>query len=308
MATRRPFVIFVVLAIYIILQFGWWAYLIHRQGTIIHALEQGSQIGTYRNYSLWMILSEGGVFLLIVSVLLYLAFRAYHRELRLARAKDNFLMAVTHELRTPIAGMRLNMQTMQREGLQQDVRTQLLTNAITDTHRLQDLSDRILLAAKSDQEVIGVATEEIDISELTETLLIKCIQDFGKDHTIHSEVELGLLVFLDPIGYEFIIRNLVENAAKYSPKGSEIQVTLKKKSDNAILEVIDRGCGISQHDKKLVFDKFYRAGNENTRNNKGTGLGLFIVKRYTQRFGGSISVTDNATSGCTFRVILPLLE
>ena len=306
---RRPFIIFVVLAIYIILQFGWWAYLIHQQGIIIQALEKGIEVADHRNYSLWMILSEGGVFLLIVTALLYLAFRAYRRELRLVHTKDNFLMAVTHELRTPIAGIRLNMQTMQREGLDQQVKNQLLENAIADTHRLQDLSDRILLTAKSDQEIIDVTAKEIDLSSLTQTLLVKCQQDFGKDHTIRSSIAEGISVFIDPLGYDSVLRNLVENASKYSTKKSIISVELNKQNGHAVLQVTDEGCGISQQDKKLVFNKFYRAGNENTRNSKGTGLGLFIVKRYAQRFGGSVKVTDNTkTSGSVFKVTLPLIK
>lgn len=302
---RKPFIIFLVLALYIVLQFSWWAYLIYDQGQMLNMAAQGHLLEKAGRNHLRMILSEGTVFLVIVSFLLLLAYRTFKRELGLVRSKDNFLMAVTHELRTPIAGMQLSMQTLQRAGLDDKQRERLISNAISDTKRLKDLSDRVLLAAQSENESLSPNKTEVDISALAARLVQKCKTELGKEHRIESTLGESLVVETDETAFSTILINLLENAIKYSPKNSLIAVSLSAKSGTVELTVADNGPGISKEDKNRIFDKFHRSGNEMTRNTKGTGLGLFIVKRFAEDLGGSVQVSDNSPKGSIFTVSLP---
>jgi K+-sensing histidine kinase KdpD len=100
-----------------------------------------------------------------------------------------------------------------------------------------------------------------------------------------------------------ILANLVENAVKYSPQGSNIKVVLCKNAGRIQLDVMDQGNGIAEADKKRIFEKFYRAGNEETRSAKGTGLGLYIVHYFVKLHGGSIQVLDAPSGGSVFRLV-----
>jgi signal transduction histidine kinase len=103
-----------------------------------------------------------------------------------------------------------------------------------------------------------------------------------------------------------ILVNLVENAVKYSGSNHDVLLTLIKDSQHAVIRVSDQGTGISAEDKTRVFDKFYRAGNEETRKTKGTGLGLYIVKYLVEKHQGSIAVKDNLPRGSIFEIRLKL--
>src|SRR5690606_36593608 len=105
-----------------------------------------------------------------------------------------------------------------------------------------------------------------------------------------------------------VLTNLIENAAKYSDEGSNIRVRLYNTHQKAYLQVIDHGHGLSDSDKKLVFNKFYRVGNEETRITKGTGLGLYIVKNIVSDMDGTIEVKDNHPKGSIFEITMPAIE
>jgi signal transduction histidine kinase len=303
MAARKPFFIFTLLALYIVLQFGWWVYLLYQQGIVIQELEAGRVAPDHRSYSLSMVIGEGSVFLLIVLSGLYLAYRAYRKELELIRAKDNFLMAVTHELRTPIAGIRLNLQTLERSGLSPEQRKSVMDRALDNTKRLQTLSDHILLAAQNTSTNTGSISKAIDVSMIVLNTCNGFIQRAETSHRINMHIEEGILVAIDPDAMTSIIENLLQNALNYAPNGTDIQISLTKSDDGVLLEVMDQGPGISNEQKKLVFEKFYRGGEEMTRSTKGTGLGLFIVRALVKQAGGRISIKDNDPSGSIFTVL-----
>lgn len=305
MAARKPFFIFTVLALYIVLQFGWWVYLLYQQGIVIHELEAGRIAPDHRSYSLSMVIGEGSVFLIIVLTGLYMAYRAYCKELRLVRTKDNFLMAVTHELRTPIAGMRLNLQTLQRIDLNDDQRSTLMQRAISDTARLQALSDRILLAAQSDDDIVRSTSSTVDVSLIVTSSCENARQTFANEHKLLIDIEPDINLFIDQAAMTSIIENLVQNAANYSPKGSAINVKLNRDKNKVMLEVADQGFGITDKEKQLIFEKFYRSGDEKTRSTKGTGLGLHIVKRLSEQYNGVVQLKDNEPQGSIFVVQFP---
>lgn len=301
MAVRKPLYIFAILALYIVLQFTWWVYLLYQQGVVIRELEAGRVAPDHRSYSLAMVIGEGAVFLALLLTGLYLAYRAYRKEVDLVRAKDNFLMAVTHELRTPIAGMRLNLQTLERQELSMDQRTQLMARAINDLDRLQSLSDHILVAAKSNSPTGTSETEQIDIVPVIKKACDRLSESSGAKHSIDLRSPTQVMHAIDPAAMTSIIENLVQNAINYSPEGSEIEIDLQA-NEHILIEVKDKGVGIPKSHRALVFEKFFRGGDEKTRSTKGTGLGLYIVKTLVNRYNGHVDVKANSPSGSIFTV------
>jgi signal transduction histidine kinase len=115
-----------------------------------------------------------------------------------------------------------------------------------------------------------------------------------------------MLLETEKFAYSSVIQNLVENAIKYSNESANIEVSLYQNNDSVVLEVKDNGIGIPERERSNIFKKFYRIGNEETRTTKGTGLGLFIVKRVVDLHGGKIFVSENKPKGTVVKIILPL--
>ena len=116
------------------------------------------------------------------------------------------------------------------------------------------------------------------------------------------DIEPEIAITGDALLLQILVNNLIENAVKYSPKEAAIECSLHKRNKTVLLQVIDEGPGIPDNEKKKVFEKFYRIGNETTRTTKGTGLGLYLVKKIVQDHHGSIRVTNNLNRGCNFMV------
>jgi len=138
------------------------------------------------------------------------------------------------------------------------------------------------------------------------TLLKDCIQDFRNrfpDRTFKEEIEEDADVKGDALLLQMLINNLLANAIKYSPKESPVTATLKKYRSGIELQIRDEGPGIADNEKKKVFTKFYRIGNESTRKTQGTGLGLYLCQKIARAHNGDISVTNNEPCGSNFVVI-----
>jgi K+-sensing histidine kinase KdpD len=150
-----------------------------------------------------------------------------------------------------------------------------------------------------------MSTEEINFSEL----VAECVQDFKirfPQRTIAATITDEIFTNGDRLLLQMAVNNLIDNAIKYSPKETAIVVVLAEQHDIAFLQVKDEGKGITAEEKKKVFTKFYRTGNDATKAAKGTGLGLFLTQKITAEHNGNISVTDNIPTGCIFTLTLPL--
>jgi K+-sensing histidine kinase KdpD len=214
--------------------------------------------------------------------------------------QKNFLLSVTHELKTPIAATKLQLQTLlKHKQLSAEQQEQLLTNAVNETNRLNRLIEDVLLANSADKE-LQLNKENVNLSELTE----KTLSNYFSDKKITAEIESGITVSVDKLLFPSLIINLIENAFKYSPENSEVKVLLYKQDDKINLSVSDPGFGISETEKQKIFEKFYRIGNEETRQAKGTGLGLYIVQKIVEAHNGKIEVTDNEPTGSVFKITI----
>ena len=177
--------------------------------------------------------------------------------------------------------------------------------ALEETERLTKLVEDLLLAAKMESSYQPFL-EALDITQLSKDLIEQLEVKYPNMQFSFSANDGIPIMMADKVGITSVTLNLLENAVKYSPKKTEISLQLEQKGDKVWLKIADQGMGISEKEKKKIFDKFYRVGNEDTRATKGTGLGLYIVNEIVKAHRGKITVTDNQHQGTIFRITLPL--
>jgi signal transduction histidine kinase len=245
--------------------------------------------------------SEGTTFLVLILVGAVFVFRATRRQIKLSQQQQNFMMAVTHELKTPIAVAQLNLETLQKRQLGEDKRQMLITNTLQEANRLNTLCNNILFAAQLDAGAYTTAKQEVNLSDLLEG----CVDNFKKRFSariILEKINESIYIIGEPLLLQMLVNNLIDNANKYADKDTPITVSLMQKENQVEFSVADLGEGLAEVEKKKVFEKFYRVGEENTRKTKGTGLGLYLCKKIVQGHGGKIFVTNNQPQGSIFTV------
>jgi signal transduction histidine kinase len=247
-------------------------------------------------------IGEGCVFLIVLLLGAFYVYRFVRREIRIASQQQNFMMAVTHELKTPIAVAKLSLETLAKRKLTEEQQAKLIKNALTETERLNQLSSNILLAAQLEEGRYAPALETFSLSDMV-TSAIRSFSERFPGRLEGTHVEKGLDLTGDPLLVELAMNNLIENALKYSPKDSPVSVALTAERAGGILfQVADLGDGIPDAEKSLIFRKFYRVGSEQTRKTKGTGLGLYLSRAIVRRHRGQISVADNHPRGSIFSI------
>ena len=253
----------------------------------------------------WMILGEASVFVLSLLIGIVFINRGYHKEILAAKQSSNFLLSITHELKSPIASIRLGFETLQRKKLSEEQSHVLLKNGINDTDRLNNLVSDLLLSARL-ESTYQLNTElfslEILIEECVQLLKQKFPTAILKVNLIQEMPE----ILADYSAIRSVIINLLENAVKYSDSVPEINIGLTSNNERCNIEISDNGIGIDQSERKKIFEKFYRVGNEDQRKTKGTGLGLYIVDQIVRAHNGTITVSSNQPKGTIFNVFLPL--
>ncbi len=309
---RRTRLLFLVLTGYILLQFSWWAVLLFRKETEIAQMAREIRVlgGTTTHpldasRALRMIVGEGSVFLILLLGMLFLTFRAVRRDLGLARTQRNFLMAVTHELRTPIAAIKLQLQTLAREGVSVEQKETLRRQALLEADRLNVLAEKVLLATSAEEGVLELELKEVDVMELLRVVIERARVQIAPNHELVLNGPGQFIVLSDAQALRSIADNLIENAAKYSPEGTRIFMEVLKGKEGWRMSVKDEGPGVPSEEHGRIFEKFYRGGSEETRRTKGTGLGLYIVQRLAQRLGGAVLVEQARPHGAIFAASFP---
>ncbi len=319
---KRPVIILYLLAFYILFQFCWWAYLLVSLNDEVyqHRIENvGLQVLTPDqrdkitfslekkiNNRRWMVIGEGLVFISILIWGTTVMLKIYRKEMALARQQKNFLLSITHEFKSPLASIKLYLQTLLRHDLDKKKEISFINSAIGDTDRLNNLVENALMANLIDHNGYSFSKEDINVSALMR-LMIQKFQQIPGHEKIETHIEEGLYVHADKNAISILLSNLIENGWKYSPKESALEVTIQKSETKVLISIADQGVGIPDKEKQNIFTKFYRIGNEETRRTKGTGLGLFIVKYIVEEHDGKISVMDNRPKGSVFKVELPVL-
>ena len=186
--------------------------------------------------------------------------------------------------------------------LDDDKQEIVLTQALQETERLDLLVEKILLANRIESSAYFIQKDNFNLSALSHKIINNLKSTLLKNHLVNVMVQSDINMLGDHMAFTSILINLLDNAAKYSPNNSRIDLVLSKENETITLAVKDEGVGISLQEGKEVFNKFYRSGNEETRNTKGTGLGLYIVKSLIVLHQGQIKISPNKPKGTIFTV------
>jgi signal transduction histidine kinase len=255
---------------------------------------------------MWMLV--GGVASLITIMTVLVLFTVFlAREVGEVRRQDSFIDSVTHELRSPLAAIRLCIETMRRKGLDSSKREELQRMMLEDITRLDSLIDAVLMASR-----VGSARGLSRVVRVPFRALIDdSIERVAARHHVPPElvtVELDQPYTLrsDPSILALIIDNIIDNAIKYSGGEPSVHVRVFQRGRSLRVSVRDHGIGISKRDLKRIFDRFYRVPEESVRTQHGTGLGLFIVAAVVRNMGGKIKAhSEGAGTGTVVTVRLP---
>lgn len=261
----------------------------------------------------------GGILFLVIIAGLVLNTIFLVREIRRNEQHDSFINAVTHELKTPIASIRLYLQTLQRLEVEEAQRRQFYESMLLDTERLLHTVEQVLKAGEAAQKKTPAQRLPVEFN----LLVRECIElarvrhhlpaaDLEYRESLSSPVGSlenggGARVLGDAEELRTAVSNLLDNAVKYSPDGVHIAVELNAVDEKkVVLRVRDRGVGIPEQELKRIFRRFYRVTQRSLSQVKGTGLGLFIVRSIARRHGGKVfAQSEGAGKGTTVTLELP---
>ena len=291
--SNRTLIIFYILIFYVILQFLWWGF---------HIIDLSEQIDTDKsgiNSTIRMIIGEAAVFILIILIGAYYVIRSYYNELALFKKEKNFALSVTHELKTPIATSKLFAQTLlKRSNLGEIQRKESLEKIIEEQNRLNALVEKILLASSIDDMKSQIQKKPVYIRKTIDSILTQ----IRETHHVINDIEKDLTINGDEFYLISLFQNLIDNALKYAEKNTTITISSVRQQSGILIQVADEGIGIKNELKELIFERFFRIGDEETRDTKGTGLGLFLVKEIVKLHDAEITCRDNSPKGTIFEI------
>ncbi len=318
--------IFYLIFVYILASFGWWSLLFLRQnkrayqqdieelriqtqvqGREWSLVESGPEArslkSTLQRKNL-MIAGEGLVFLTLLSIGFWRINRTFTREIEMSRQQNNFLLSITHELKSPLASIKLGMETLRRRALSPEQVHRISGLCLEDTERLERMVENILMASRMEDPRHRFDLTDLDFSSLA-SRMAENIRRRYPNQSLELQIAPDLYLHGDEQALSSVLLNLLDNALKYSPPESAVALDLSEQDGSVLLRISDRGPGIPEGEKSRVFRRFYRIGNEETRSSKGTGLGLFIVQEIIRAHQGQIRILDRPGGGSVFEVRLP---
>lgn len=301
--SRAPFWLFLTILVLAIAQISWWVTVLVRDQDPSDGHDAAS-----RQRRIVMVASEGVAFAMAMTFGAWLIFRSLRREEQLRRDEANFLAAVTHELKSPLASLRLHAESLEmRASDAERVRT-YAARMREDVDRLERLVENLLAAGRAQAGALDLRPVEIDLS----TELVRYVDGTAplleaRGIALRARIEPAVRVLADPGAFRTVVENLVDNAVKYSAAPASVELALRREGPLARFEVRDHGVGLDREERERVFERFYRAGDERVRTTKGTGLGLFLVKEIATAHHGSVGVESAGRGqGSTFYVDWPL--
>jgi len=303
------------LLLYILAALVWWFISLEQQNNEMTALRLKLESPDNPHYSILakealhlqrrkhaQYIGEGTIFMLLIVVGAVFVYRASRRQWRLSQQQQNFMMAITHELKTPISITKLNLETLSKHRLDPQLQEKIIQKTLHETDRLNDLCNNILLASRLEGGNYIFHKEPLLLDEIA----MQSVHQFNgrfPDRQIELEAEHMVQLSGDPLLIKMLINNLLENAIKYTPRNTPVIVKVGQDKEGLKLAVTDFGPGIPEAEKPLIFDKFYRMGDEQTRSSKGTGLGLYLCKKIVKDHNGILTVSDNQPNGSVFKVV-----
>lgn len=294
---RQTALFFYILGIYVVLQFAWWGF------HLIQITEELQRVNGTVNNKAVMIIGEGLVFFSILIFGLWRIKVSIKKDQQLSERQSNFLLSVTHELKTPLAANKLYLQTLIKRDFTTEKREELLQKAIIENQRLEEIVESILTAARIENRTLKLHKEWISLNKVISELIENHNLIAGKPWVVfENSEEIGIEA--DAFMIKTILRNLIENAFKYAGDSPKLVVFLKRENGRVKFGTRDLGPGIQSELQREVFKKFVRIESEETRSQKGTGLGLFIASEFSKLHGGRLSYIPNKPKGSIFEITL----
>ena len=312
-------IIYWLLLLYIVAALVWWFITLEKQNQYLTALSyteletqknglsdtefnsrhDNIELTSKRNTTKYI--AEGITFLILIMIGAFFVYRAVRRQFRMQNQQQNFMMAITHELKTPISVAKLNLETLQKYQLDEEKQKKIIRMTLQETSRLDTLINNILVSSQLEGGGYISSKEELDFSSLFKDGIREAKNRYP-ERTFIEEIQPEIEIAGDPLLLQLMISNLLENAIKYSPKDKFITCRLTKKGTSAVLNIIDEGIGVKDEEKSKIFEKFYRTGNESTRKTQGTGLGLYLCRKIAEDHNADITVTNNEPAGTNFAI------
>jgi two-component system, OmpR family, phosphate regulon sensor histidine kinase PhoR len=273
--------------------------------TTISALKSSANAGAY-----WAVLTLGTVLLafVLLGVVMYLTLSI--KAINLNRRQSNFLDAVTHELKSPIASLKLYAQTLSRRQLPAEQHANFIGYMLEDIERLDRLINHLLDAGKITRPIAEQVIETIDVPEMLQEIVASVALRHHFDAERISIQADPCFIRAPRLDADILFRNLVDNAIKYAGDDPRIIVRAGLIAENRVLVTVeDNGRGIPRHLRRRIFGRFVRLGLELERDKPGTGLGLYLVRTITHRLGGKVQIHDPQSGpGTVFEVNLPAVK
>lgn len=302
----HPIVVFVTLQIlWVAILLLWVVWFLNQKADLTRFATMIGQKDFNPTYSI-AFLTIGCVLLGMMLVGVVVLFVFAQRQSSLVRQQRNFVSSVTHELRSPLASLQLNIETMQKDNIPAEILNRLKEMALRDIIRLSTLVDRILISARLDRGILGFDSkaDHIVLNDLLQEIL---------NHNQHHDARLlidcpaQITLVAPKIPLSLVIGNLIENAIRYSPKNSPITVQARTEGSQIHVSVTDKGIGLAVHEKHKIFKMFHRSPHAVKKAIPGTGLGLFIVRSIVEHLDGKVWAESQGLGlGSTFHVTIPI--
>ena len=315
LSSRRAFILFLVMVVFLLAQAVWWVVLMARLvgenvrvagqlGATPEFIEKIHQLAIERQI---MIGTEGAFFIIVFAVGVWLMYRALVRAEELKFHQQNFIMAVTHELKTPLASMRIYLDTLQSPKISPEKKQEIIPRLREDTQRLDKLVQNVLEAGRFERHGQHLNTDRFNLSNLVReraAALDRVPSGIPKKVTLNVQENVEVIGDAPALGRA--LDTILENSLHYHDgKSIDVSVTLRTEGQRAVVEVADRGVGIEKKELKQVFERFYRVGDEMTRQTSGTGLGLYLCREIIRAHKGKI-VAESEGRGKGSRFIVTL--
>ncbi len=315
---RRPLQLYLLIVALYAALVGWWVYFFSHEGALLagHLAESGAPLDEAQRRALEevtgttarMFLAETAFLGLLMLASVWFVLRALHRESELARQQRDFLSAVTHELRSPLASARLYLESLALGRATGEKAARYVRHAHEDLTRLSSLVEDLLEGRRIAERGVEVRPVPLDLGALAAARVERLAAAHeGQPGTVVCEVEGAVRALADEEAVTRILDNLVSNALKYGGETPAVQVRVAVDGGRAVLTVRDHGPGLRGADPEQIFGAFVRGGDESRRTRPGAGLGLYLVRELARARGGAARARDGLPGGGTeLRVELPL--
>ena len=275
---------------------------------VIRNTHLAEQVAGNGSSNVWLLVA--GILSLVTIMFVLTLLSVYLvREVQRGTRQTRFVDSVTHELKSPLASLKLCLQTLERPNLTEAHRVQLGEMMTRDVDRLSAFIDDVLTASRLTHGELNLIWSEVDLAPLLRRLAEQAMKRREAPlDGLHLDLEGDLRVYADPTVLEMIFKNLIDNAVKYSDPPVKLEITGRPGPKSTVMvEVKDHGIGVPKDQLKHIFKRFYRVDQAEVRARHGTGLGLYVVRALVQSLRGKLgAASDGAGLGTTMTVRLPV--